>query len=769
MAARVDAPLRTAPPVPDTARSERVDENIAGLLRLGVFVAFAAFSMAHWLSVIQDAPVGHGMAVVAVVTAGAAALWFTGLPERPGSVLVALRPVIVFAMAVLALIAAGLRPWYLAPAHWDTLGTGLDRGLVGAQATIYPYTGGDRWVRLTLMLNGPLFLVPAAALAFWPARRLGPALRMAALVLLIALFAMSLAESTPGGQVGRGLLLLVLVAAWLWLPRLRARDAAGAAVALGIAGLVAMPVAAALDRDMGWFDYRNWRFLSAKGGLTYSWDQTYGPINWPRHGTTLLFVKSDAPYYWKTETLNNFNGKRWIGRTVVDGSSAGSEIPVPVQRKWVKRFDVNVVGLRGNLVPGAGTPFRISPEAGDTNTSSDGTTVAIAHELRNGEHYSFTAYIPKPSGAEMRAAPQEYENYFARYTTLSLPGTLRGTSVPVSMGLRGQPGASDLGAEAALLASPYAGMYRQALKLAKNEATNYDVAKSIQDFFHSDKFAYSERPKVSEFPLETFVTDTRIGYCQQFSGSMALMLRMLGIPARVVSGFAPGTPVTDAPGEYRVRDFDAHAWVEVYFPNIGWVTFDPTPSLSPASSQLDDAGVGALQGGRAPRGLGQSQAADAGGPGGDVSLPGKGGGHTGLWVAGASIAGFALLVLTGLWFRTWLIHRRAGGDPAEVALSELSTALSRMGMIVAPGTTLALLERRLRTIAGPEAMNYARLLREYRYGPNGAALPTRHDRRALRRSLAGIGGPLGRLKALRALPPAPHLPWRRLRRIFTSG
>jgi hypothetical protein len=72
-------------------------------------------------------------------------------------------------------------------------------------------------------------------------------------------------------------------------------------------------------------------------------------------------------------------------------------------------------------------------------------------------------------------------------------------------------------------------------------------------------------------------------------------------------------------------------------------------------------------------------------------------------------------------------------------------------------------------VAGPEAVNYARLLREYRYGPNGARLPGRHERRALRRSLAVMGGPLGRLKALRALPPAPHLPFRKLRRIFTSG
>src|SRR5690242_6098298 len=408
MAARVDAPLRRVPPVSDAASATRVDENVAGLLRLGVFLAFAAFSMAHWLGVIQNAPVGRGMLVVVVVTLGAAALWLTGLVERPGltPVLVLARVLIVLGMAVVALLAAGVRPHYIPPGHWDGLGNGLNRGLLGAQATIYPYTGGDHWVRLTLMLNGPLFLVPAAAFGFWPARRFGPVLRTVALVLLIGLFAMSLAESTPNGQIGRGLLLLVLIAAWLWLPRLRARDAVGASVALGIAGLIAMPVAASFDRSIGWLDYRNWRLLSTKGGVTYSWDQTYGPIDWPRRGTTLMFVKTDVPYYWKTETLNSFNGTRWIGSPVPDGSSAGAEIPAPVRHAWVKNFTVNISGLRGNLVPGAGVPFQVSPDIGNTNTTADGTTtLGGGRELRGGQHYNFTAYVPKPTAVQMKNAP----------------------------------------------------------------------------------------------------------------------------------------------------------------------------------------------------------------------------------------------------------------------------------------------------------------------------------------------------------------------------
>src|ERR1700751_5158849 len=58
---------------------------------------------------------------------------------------------------------------------------------------------------------------------------------------------------------------------------------------------------------------------------------------------------------------------------------------------------------------------------------------------------------------------------------------------------------------------------------------------------------------------------------------MAILLRTLGIPSREVNGFLPGE-YNDIAGDYIVRASDAHSWVEVYFPQAGWVTFDPTPA-----------------------------------------------------------------------------------------------------------------------------------------------------------------------------------------------
>lgn len=73
--------------------------------------------------------------------------------------------------------------------------------------------------------------------------------------------------------------------------------------------------------------------------------------------------------------------------------------------------------------------------------------------------------------------------------------------------------------------------------------------------------------------------DIRQGYCDYYASAMAVMARALGIPARVVSGYAQGEWMPD--GRYRVRQRDAHTWVEVYFPGFGWVEFEPTAAQPP--------------------------------------------------------------------------------------------------------------------------------------------------------------------------------------------
>ena len=115
----------------------------------------------------------------------------------------------------------------------------------------------------------------------------------------------------------------------------------------------------------------------------------------------------------------------------------------------------------------------------------------------------------------------------------------------------------------------------EAKRVTAGLPTPYDQALALQWWFR-DKFAYSTNvrgdPSVDQ--LTAFLED-RVGYCQQFAATMALMARALNIQARVAVGFTPGTD--DGSGNYRVSTQDAHAWPELYFGAAGWVRFEPTP------------------------------------------------------------------------------------------------------------------------------------------------------------------------------------------------
>jgi len=117
-----------------------------------------------------------------------------------------------------------------------------------------------------------------------------------------------------------------------------------------------------------------------------------------------------------------------------------------------------------------------------------------------------------------------------------------------------------------------------ARQITASEGSNYLRAKAIEAYLRKN-FGYTlELPGLREAdPLAHFLFERRKGHCEYFASSMAMMLRTLGIPSRVVNGFRGGE-FNDLTGSYIVREKDAHSWVEAYFPEYGWVTFDPTPA-----------------------------------------------------------------------------------------------------------------------------------------------------------------------------------------------
>jgi hypothetical protein len=116
-------------------------------------------------------------------------------------------------------------------------------------------------------------------------------------------------------------------------------------------------------------------------------------------------------------------------------------------------------------------------------------------------------------------------------------------------------------------------------------STNYDKAVALENYLKTH-YGYTlqlPRSPVTD-PLANFLFERKQGHCEYFASSMAVMLRTLRIPSRVVNGFR-GSEFNDLTGNYVVRARDAHSWVEAYFPGYGWITFDPTPGGGIASPQ----------------------------------------------------------------------------------------------------------------------------------------------------------------------------------------
>jgi transglutaminase-like putative cysteine protease len=118
-----------------------------------------------------------------------------------------------------------------------------------------------------------------------------------------------------------------------------------------------------------------------------------------------------------------------------------------------------------------------------------------------------------------------------------------------------------------------------------NATTPYDQAKAIETWLRQN-IRYNENipePPRGVDPVEWFIFGRGEGYCTYYATAMATMLRSLGVPARLAAGFSQGE-WNDALGQYVVKENDAHTWVEVYFPNYGWIEFEPTSSEELPSS-----------------------------------------------------------------------------------------------------------------------------------------------------------------------------------------
>jgi transglutaminase-like putative cysteine protease len=764
---------------PDERRVPRVLRPTGPQLPLAfargsTFLALAAFGALHWMAML--APSATGRAWYAVGTGALAMGGLLGAARLTGAARALAVAVVIAVAAALAFLAAGTADELLRPGNWSELASGIGRGIDALPGARVPYRGIDPWTRLVIPLGGTVLVALAALAAFWP-RRARTGFPLVALLLLVTLYAVPAVALDFKGEFLRGALLALLMLAFLRLERLRLTEARGAALVAGGIVVAALIVAPALDTDSPWWDYETWALSTAGSHSTsFSWDHTYGPLDWPRDGREMLRVKARRAAYWKAESLDIFDGERWRQARLGTHEAVANELPPdPVVRaRWTQRIKVSVRNLRTRTFVTAGIAtdapqmlHRAALPAGPPGIWASSRT------LRRGDSYVVHVYSPTPTERELADAGTTYHRDTDEYRTMTLlddkkrppppagaplgpvpvqvqfPEWNQGASAIVAVRLnRGtDSGIRYVDGAKALATSKYRRTWALSQRLKRGAASPFRYVKAVEAYL-ADGFTYTESPPVAARNLDGFLFDAKTGYCQQYSGAMALLLRMAGIPARVSTGFTAGSYDRRAK-EYVVRDLDAHSWVEAWFPNIGWVTFDPTPSTAPPRSQSDERGHAAA--GDAPD-LGGGAALDPRrGPAAQSRTRWE------LRAAGGAAA-LLVLVLGGLGIRA--LRRR--GPP----LPELERALRRARRWPGPGATLQALEDSF--ARSPAAAGYVRALRDQRYGGRGGA-PTRAQRRGLRSELGRGGGLIGRLRAWWALPPRPSLPAARRRTLDAHG
>ena len=126
---------------------------------------------------------------------------------------------------------------------------------------------------------------------------------------------------------------------------------------------------------------------------------------------------------------------------------------------------------------------------------------------------------------------------------------------------------------------------RLAAEITASANNDFDKAAAVENYLRT-RFGYTLQlpPTKAKDPIASFLFERKQGHCEYFASAMAVMLRTLGIPSRVVNGFR-SDEFNDLTGNYVVRAKDAHSWVEAYFPGYGWQIFDPTPAGSSGSPQ----------------------------------------------------------------------------------------------------------------------------------------------------------------------------------------
>lgn len=286
-----------------------------------------------------------------------------------------------------------------------------------------------------------------------------------------------------------------------------------------------------------------------------------------RSDAVLFSVKSDRPTYWRIAGLDEFDGSTWsLPSRELESAGGALDTPRPFGTPVVQTFVVERLG--GNLVPVAASPTDLRSSDLDLFYASDSGTLVVGEPgLSRGAGYQIVSSVASPPAGALDAASATSP---PRASSTDLPATWNPELTAV------------------------------ARAVTDGAATPYGRALALQNWFRTEfRYDLDVRLDSSITAIEQFL-EIRRGYCEQFAGTFAALARSIGLPARVAIGFTPGDLGAD--GVLRVRGRHAHAWPEVWFDDIGWIGFEPTPGRGDPSAeqhtgvesaQADDPGTAA--------------------------------------------------------------------------------------------------------------------------------------------------------------------------------
>ena len=292
-------------------------------------------------------------------------------------------------------------------------------------------------------------------------------------------------------------------------------------------------------------------------------------------------ITSPYPSYWRANALDNFTGSAWVTsqaftRRLTAELDNGAYVylvpaydPTPGGKTITEEFSLDK-SISTNYLFIGGEPQSISLDQEIAPRLNDMRSIRVSTPLASSVDYSVSAVIPQVQPKQLVGLGRDYPDEIAAYLTLpftrlaDLEGSDKDAAWRASLS-ENAPGSED-----------WLELYSLNERIVREATDPYQIALRLEQYLRRF-YSYSLTPPPSDYssPYAAFLFDTRSGYCQHFAGAMALLLRYNGIPSRVAVGFTAGEEVKN--GIYQVTTNNAHAWVEVYFPTVGWVTFDPTP------------------------------------------------------------------------------------------------------------------------------------------------------------------------------------------------